>query len=147
MYIVINFNIIHFTQLKWRRFWEKTISSILTIDITLERWKSWHTLNYWSLTGVWRCSICLKLLVSPWILLMSELFKYYTGWLFFTIINIFRELSTFIATGRLHCKIDRVGGIVETNRPDLKNAQFNSVVKQGDLLLQRVQKLSRVINI
>ncbi|ENN76580.1 26S proteasome non-ATPase regulatory subunit 6 [Dendroctonus ponderosae] len=57
------------------------------------------------------------------------------------------ELSTFIATGRLHCKIDRVGGIVETNRPDLKNAQFNSVVKQGDLLLQRVQKLSRVINI
>lgn len=59
----------------------------------------------------------------------------------------FRELSTFIATGRLHCKIDRVGGIVETNRPDLKNAQFNSVIKQGDLLLTRVQKLSRVINI
>ncbi|CAH1372308.1 hypothetical protein MTP99_013801 [Tenebrio molitor] len=57
------------------------------------------------------------------------------------------ELSTFIAAGRLHCKIDRVGGIVETNRPDLKNAQFNSVVKQGDLLLTRVQKLSRVINI
>ncbi|CAH0564759.1 unnamed protein product [Brassicogethes aeneus] len=58
-----------------------------------------------------------------------------------------QELSTFIASGRLHCKIDRVGGIVETNRPDLKNAQFNSVVKQGDLLLTRVQKLSRVINI
>ncbi|XP_022916893.1 26S proteasome non-ATPase regulatory subunit 6 [Onthophagus taurus] len=58
-----------------------------------------------------------------------------------------QELSTFIASGRLHCKIDRVGGIVETNRPDLKNAQFNSVIKQGDLLLQRVQKLSRVINI
>ncbi|KAG5892682.1 hypothetical protein JTB14_004879 [Gonioctena quinquepunctata] len=58
-----------------------------------------------------------------------------------------QELSTFIAAGRLHCKIDRVGGIVETNRPDLKNAQFNSVVKQGDLLLNRVQKLSRVINI
>jgi len=58
-----------------------------------------------------------------------------------------QELSTFIASGRLHCKIDRVGGIVETNRPDLKNAQFNSVIKQGDLLLNRVQKLSRVINI
>ncbi|CAH1984361.1 unnamed protein product [Acanthoscelides obtectus] len=64
-----------------------------------------------------------------------------------TIQYIDEELSTFIATGRLHCKIDRVGGIVETNRPDLKNAQFNSVVKQGDLLLNRVQKLSRVINI
>lgn len=59
----------------------------------------------------------------------------------------FRELSKFIAVGRLHCKIDRVGGIVETNRPDLKNAQFNAVVKHGDLLLNRVQKLSRVINI
>nr|QRY06433.1 regulatory particle non-ATPase7 [Coccinella septempunctata] len=58
-----------------------------------------------------------------------------------------QELSTFIAADRLHCKIDRVGGIVETNRPDLKNAQFNAVVKQGDLLLNRVQKLSRVINI
>lgn len=53
----------------------------------------------------------------------------------------------FIAAGRVHCKIDRVGGIVETNRPDQKNAQFNAVVKQGDLLLNRVQKLSRVINI
>ncbi|KAJ8972041.1 hypothetical protein NQ314_000426 [Rhamnusium bicolor] len=64
-----------------------------------------------------------------------------------TVNFIDQELSTFIASGRLHCKIDRVGGIVETNRPDLKNAQFNSVVKQGDLLLTRVQKLSRVINI
>lgn len=64
-----------------------------------------------------------------------------------TVAYIDNELSAFIASGRLHCKIDRVGGIVETNRPDLKNAQFNSVVKQGDLLLNRVQKLSRVINI
>ncbi|GJQ67085.1 putative proteasome-mediated ubiquitin-dependent protein catabolic process [Trypoxylus dichotomus] len=57
------------------------------------------------------------------------------------------ELSRFIACGRLHCQIDRVGGIVETNRPDNKNAQFQAVLKQGDLLLNRVQKLSRVINI
>lgn len=65
----------------------------------------------------------------------------------FNLENLFRELSKFIAAGRVHCKIDRVGGIVETNRPDQKNAQFNAVVKQGDLLLNRVQKLSRVINI
>jgi len=57
------------------------------------------------------------------------------------------EISRFIASGRLHCKIDKVGGIVETNRPDSKNAQYQSVIKQGDLLLNRVQKLSRVINI
>lgn len=58
-----------------------------------------------------------------------------------------RELSRFIAAGRLHCKIDKVGGIVETNRPDSKNYQYQACIKQGDILLNRVQKLSRVINI
>jgi len=58
-----------------------------------------------------------------------------------------RELSRFIAAGRLHCKIDKVGGIVETNRPDSKNWQYQNCIKQGDILLNRVQKLSRVINI
>jgi len=58
-----------------------------------------------------------------------------------------RELSRFIASGRLHCKIDKVGGIVVTNRPDTKNAQYLITIKQGDLLLNRVQKLSRVINL
>lgn len=57
------------------------------------------------------------------------------------------ELSRFIADGRLHCKIDKVRGIVITNRPDTKNAQYQSVIKHGDILLNRVQKLSRVINI
>lgn len=57
------------------------------------------------------------------------------------------ELSRFIAAGRLHCKIDRVGGVVETNRPDSKNWQYQATIKQGDLLLNRIQKLSRVINI
>ncbi|XP_067683844.1 26S proteasome non-ATPase regulatory subunit 6-like [Haliotis asinina] len=58
-----------------------------------------------------------------------------------------RELARFIAAGRLHCKIDKVGGIVETNRPDSKNWQYQATIKQGDILLNRVQKLSRVINI
>lgn len=97
-----------------------------------------------------------------------------------------RELSRFIASGRLHCRIDKVAGVVETNRPDSKNYLYQvskkktkenlqlrtcgwsscllacllfcfclktitfllqSSIKQGDLLLNRVQKLSRVINI
>merc|ERR1712212_276585 len=58
-----------------------------------------------------------------------------------------RELSKFIADGRLHCKIDKVRGIVITTRPDSKNAQYQSTIKQGDILINRVQKLSRVINI
>eukprot|EP01096_Ripella_sp_DP13-Kostka_P014278 TRINITY_DN63_c0_g1_i1.p1 TRINITY_DN63_c0_g1~~TRINITY_DN63_c0_g1_i1.p1 ORF type:complete len:386 (-),score=214.52 TRINITY_DN63_c0_g1_i1:331-1488(-) len=58
-----------------------------------------------------------------------------------------RELSRFIAAGRLHCKIDKVAGIVETTRPDTKNAQYQAAIKQGDILLNRIQKLSRVINL
>jgi len=57
------------------------------------------------------------------------------------------ELCRFIAGGRLHAKIDKVGGIVVTNRPDCKNGQYQTCIKQGDNLLNRVQKLSRVINI
>ncbi|XP_046984675.1 26S proteasome non-ATPase regulatory subunit 6 [Schistocerca americana] len=64
-----------------------------------------------------------------------------------TIDYIDQELSRFISAGRLHCKIDKVGGVVETNRPDSKNWQYQATIKQGDILLNRVQKLSRVINI
>jgi 26S proteasome regulatory subunit N7 len=58
-----------------------------------------------------------------------------------------RELSRFIAMGRLNCRIDKVGGVVETNRPDSKNFLYQSTIKQGDLLLNRLQKLSRIINL
>ncbi|KAJ1740216.1 proteasome regulatory particle subunit [Coemansia sp. RSA 989] len=57
-----------------------------------------------------------------------------------------KELSRFIAAGRLHCVIDKVGGIVVTNRPDTKNAQYQNTIKQGDLLLNRVQKLSGIVS-
>jgi len=58
-----------------------------------------------------------------------------------------KELSGFIAMERLSCKIDKVNGVVSSTRPDTKNAQYQSTIKQGDLLLNRLQKLSRVINI
>jgi len=57
------------------------------------------------------------------------------------------ELARFISVGRLHGKVDKVGGVVETNRPDSKNAQYITTIKQADLLLNRIQKLSRVINL
>lgn len=58
-----------------------------------------------------------------------------------------RELSSFISTGRISCSIDKVDGVVSSTRPDTKNAQYQATIKQGDLLLNRVQKLSRVINL
>lgn len=64
-----------------------------------------------------------------------------------TVAFIDQELARFIAAGRLHCKIDKVGEVVETNRPDSKNYQYQACIKQGDILLNRIQKLSRVTNI
>src|SRR5262245_60157607 len=43
------------------------------------------------------------------------------------------ELSRFIASSRLHASIDKVHGIVSTTRPSLKNAQYEQVVRKGDL--------------
>ncbi|KAG0591200.1 hypothetical protein M758_1G154100 [Ceratodon purpureus] len=57
------------------------------------------------------------------------------------------ELSRFIAAGKLNCKIDKVAGVLETNRPDAKNALYQATIKQGDFLLNRIQKLSRVIDL
>ncbi|KAI3957797.1 hypothetical protein MKW92_002948 [Papaver armeniacum] len=57
------------------------------------------------------------------------------------------ELSRFIAAGKLHCKIDTVAGVLETNRPDAKNALYEATIIQGDFSLNRIQMLSRVIDI
>ncbi|KAI8016837.1 hypothetical protein LOK49_LG04G02936 [Camellia lanceoleosa] len=57
------------------------------------------------------------------------------------------ELSRFIAAGKLHCKIDKVAGVLETNCPDAKNALYQATIKQGDFLLNRIQKLSLVIDL
>ena len=57
------------------------------------------------------------------------------------------QLSRFIAAGRLSAKIDKFGGVVETNRPDLKNSQYRDMIQHGDLLLNRIQKLARVVDV
>ena len=57
------------------------------------------------------------------------------------------ELSNFIVEGRLNVKIDKVNGVLVTNRPDAKNALYRSYIKEGDNLLNRIQKLSRVVDL
>ena len=55
--------------------------------------------------------------------------------------------SRFIAANRLSAKIDKYGGVIVTNRPDLKNAQYREMIQKGDLLLNRIQKLARVVDL
>jgi len=57
------------------------------------------------------------------------------------------ELSRFISAGRLNAKIDKVGDVIETSRPDKKNAQYQDVIKKGDGLLNHIQKLARLIDV
>lgn len=57
-----------------------------------------------------------------------------------------RELMRLIAAGAVHCRIDAVHGIVETNEQDSKNYQYQTLIRDGDIILNRVQKLARVIN-
>eukprot|EP00446_Apocalathium_sp_SHHI-4_P014810 CAMPEP_0177211828 /NCGR_PEP_ID=MMETSP0367-20130122/32301_1 /TAXON_ID=447022 ORGANISM="Scrippsiella hangoei-like, Strain SHHI-4" /NCGR_SAMPLE_ID=MMETSP0367 /ASSEMBLY_ACC=CAM_ASM_000362 /LENGTH=388 /DNA_ID=CAMNT_0018661041 /DNA_START=46 /DNA_END=1212 /DNA_ORIENTATION=- len=56
------------------------------------------------------------------------------------------ELSSFISSGKLTCKIDKVGEIIESNEADQRSQVYVNIIKQGDLLLNRMQKLSGAID-
>mmetsp|Transcript_58563 Transcript_58563/g.67644 ORF Transcript_58563/g.67644 Transcript_58563/m.67644 type:complete len:328 (+) Transcript_58563:52-1035(+) len=58
-----------------------------------------------------------------------------------------KELSEFIATRRLSCKIDKISGIVESDKADKRNNLYLDALKKGDVLLNKLQKLSRIIDI
>ena len=77
---------------------------------------------------------------SQFLLICSSLFIYIDRF-----VLDHRDLSRFIAAGRIHATIDKVHGIVETNRPEAKSAQYETVVKQGDILLNKIQRLSKVL--
>lgn len=57
------------------------------------------------------------------------------------------ELSNFVYSGKVNCKIDKVSGVIESDRPNKRAHLFNNTVKNGDALLNRVQKLARALDI
>lgn len=59
----------------------------------------------------------------------------------------FSDLKKFIAADRMSCTVDRVHGVIETNRPDDKNKQYNDVVKQGDQLITKLQKYGQAVRL
>ncbi|KAF2892917.1 hypothetical protein ILUMI_13253 [Ignelater luminosus] len=57
------------------------------------------------------------------------------------------ELSRFIADGKIFGKIDKAKGIIIVNKDAMaKSELFKDVVRQGDLLLNRIQNLSRFLD-
>ena len=57
------------------------------------------------------------------------------------------HVSHFIAAGRLSAKIDKFLGTIVTNRADWQNAKYRQVIQKGDALLNRIQKLARVVDV
>ncbi|BEJ18198.1 hypothetical protein CspHIS471_0704750 [Cutaneotrichosporon sp. HIS471] len=58
-----------------------------------------------------------------------------------------RDLSRFIANGRIACTIDKVSGVITTDKLSSQNktALYEQFLKQGDLLLSDMHKLHRVV--
>jgi len=56
------------------------------------------------------------------------------------------ELASFISSGKLPCKIDKVDGVIQSNASDDRSTVYKEIIKQGDLLLNRMQKLSGAID-
>lgn len=57
------------------------------------------------------------------------------------------DLCNFIPNNKLNCYIDKVNGIIETNRPDNKNSQYHLLIKQGDGLLTKLQKYGAAVKL
>lgn len=58
-----------------------------------------------------------------------------------------KELSNFIYNGKLNCKIDKVSGVIESNRANRRAELYQNSIRKGDALLNRVQKLARGLDI
>lgn len=49
--------------------------------------------------------------------------------------------------GRLTAKIDKVARVIETAPRFERHARYHSLIKDGDLLLNRIQKLSKIVDV
>lgn len=57
-----------------------------------------------------------------------------------------KDLSKLIASGRVQAKIDKVAGVVVTERLNNVNKGYKGIVEKGDKLLNNIQRLGRVLD-
>lgn len=55
-----------------------------------------------------------------------------------------RELAELIASRKLNCKIDKLKGVVESQKADSRISKYDAIVKKGDLLIEKMHKLARI---
>jgi len=57
-----------------------------------------------------------------------------------------RDIADFIYNGKLQGKIDKVEGVVSSERGDPVNDEYHKIIKLGDNLLNKISKLSHLIS-
>ena len=58
-----------------------------------------------------------------------------------------RELSNFISQGRINAKIDKVSGIIECNHNEQNLDLYQATIKDSDILISKIHKLSKLLEI
>ncbi len=58
-----------------------------------------------------------------------------------------KELSEFIASGRIKSQIDRVNGVVESSKEEERIELYKEIMKKGDHLIEKMHTLMRKANI
>lgn len=57
------------------------------------------------------------------------------------------ELSNFIAQGRINAKIDKVSGIIECSQEEQSVDLYRSIIHKSDLLVNKIHKLSKLLEL
>lgn len=57
------------------------------------------------------------------------------------------DLCKFIPNKKLNCIIDKVDGIIQTNKFNNKNIQYQELIKSGDALLTKLQKYGAAVRL
>ena len=58
-----------------------------------------------------------------------------------------RELSNFISQGRINAKIDKVSGIIECNHNEQNIDLYQETIRDSDILISKIHKLSKLLEI
>ena len=58
-----------------------------------------------------------------------------------------RELSNFISQGRLNAKIDKVSGIIECSQNEQNIDLYQTTIRESDILISKIHKLSKLLEI
>ena len=58
-----------------------------------------------------------------------------------------RELSNFISQGRINAKIDKVSGIIECSKNEQNIDLYQETIRDSDILISKIHKLSKLLEI